>query len=171
MRREAGRYALLLSVLAGASTFSVTAATAAHGAVVQSGHRRPPSRAHKIPPQPRPGHHRTIPTHPSAHPAVASQPVPTTTVEPPTPAEPATADLALEDNRFVPAVLTVQRNTTVVMTNAGAALHDARVSGAFTSPYLSPGETFTYTFARTGRYTLVCSVHRLEGMTASVVVQ
>jgi plastocyanin len=107
---------------------------------------------------------------------VSSQPAPTAAAEPSSAAPAAqaslaTADLALEDNRFVPGVLTVQRNTTVTMTNAGTAVHDARVSGAFSSPYLSPTEAFTYTFTRPGRYTLVCTLHRLEGMTATVVVQ
>ena len=177
MRRGARRYASLLAVLLAASTLSLTAAaTAAHGAVMTSAPRQPPTSAHRTPPRAKPGRHRKTPGHRSAHPVVPSQPVPTIAAEPPTappaaPAPSATADLALEDNRFVPGVLTVQRNTTITMTNVGTAVHDVRASGAFTSPYLSPGEAFTYTFARPGRYTLLCSVHRLEGMTATVVVQ
>ena len=87
------------------------------------------------------------------------------------------------DNRFAPAVLTVEVGTTVDFPNEGRVNHNViDAAGAFDSREPSgsdqePGETWAYTFGEQGTYSIYCSLHAVmnkkgewEGMVAEVNV-
>jgi len=83
-------------------------------------------------------------------------PVPTTMVDLPT------------SYRFAPAAITVQAGATVTWTNRDNFTHNVTIEGepALT---MAPGEAVSYTFATTGLYAYVCSLHPKD-MQGSVLV-
>jgi plastocyanin len=86
----------------------------------------------------------------------------------------ATADaatIAMEDDRFDPASLTVPAGTTVTWTNAGADWHSvAAFDGSFESVQLASGETFSHTFTTPGIYKFICKHHARQGMIGEIIV-
>jgi plastocyanin len=97
----------------------------------------------------------------------APTPVPTPTT-PPLAAPPSGASVSILDNSFSPASLTVPAGTTVVWTNRGGSKHTVTAAGTFDSGILSPGASFSFTFATAGTYGYVCELH--GGMSGSIVV-
>jgi plastocyanin len=99
-----------------------------------------------------------------------------TTAVPKTPAAPANISVAIKDFAFSPAALTVPAGTTVTWTNQDTLPHtvvsDAttlfQVGAIFTSPSLSQGQKFSYTFSTPGTVTYHCSVHPFMGGTVTV---
>ena len=73
-------------------------------------------------------------------------------------AAPAEGAVSIVDFSFEPATLDVAAGATVVWTNDGQAPHT--VTGDFAdSGILEPGQTFSHTFAESGEFGYVCSIH------------
>jgi plastocyanin len=73
---------------------------------------------------------------------------------------------------FYPAVLTVPKGTTVTWTNKYPVAHRVSsnvTSPNFTSPSLSTGASFTWTFPDSGNFTYYCSLH--PTMNGTIVVK
>ncbi|BBX40087.1 hypothetical protein MSIM_15380 [Mycobacterium simiae] len=86
------------------------------------------------------------------------------------PAAPVSGDqVAIDGFAFVPAALTVKAGTSVTWTNRDEEPHTvAATDGAFHSPGMGTGATFTHTFATAGTFDYVCSIHPM--MHGTVVV-
>jgi plastocyanin len=100
-----------------------------------------------------------------------ANPTPTPTAAPTEPpaTQPTTgAAVSINDDFFTPATLNVAVGTTVVWTNRGGSKHTVTATGVFDSGVLSPGATFSFTFATPGTYRYVCEIH--GGMTGTIVV-
>jgi plastocyanin len=70
---------------------------------------------------------------------------------------------------FQPATITVPVGTTVTWTNNDSTGHTVVADdGSFKSATLAPGATFSHTFATTGTFAYLCSLH--TSMTGTVVV-
>lgn len=74
--------------------------------------------------------------------------------------------VAVEDNRFEPRVIQVNRGTTVTWTWTGDRDHNV-VGEGFQSDLQSEG-TFTHTFDTMGSFRYLCTLH--GGMTGAVIV-
>jgi plastocyanin len=83
----------------------------------------------------------------------------------------ATVNIAIGDNTFTPAQITVNVGDTVVWTNTGRNPHDVTADGgAFFSPRnLMNGQTFSYTATTPGTYKYQCTIH--SNMTGVLTVQ
>ena len=78
--------------------------------------------------------------------------------------------IGIEDFKYLPPALAVPAGTTVSWVNHDAELHTVTSSsGAFASPGLEKGETFSYTFAAPGAYAYFCALHPY--MTATITVK
>lgn len=86
------------------------------------------------------------------------------------PTAPVSGDqVAIDGFAFVPAALTVKAGTSVTWTNRDEEPHTvAATDGAFHSPGMGTGATFTHTFAAAGTFDYVCSIHPM--MHGTVVV-
>ena len=112
--------------------------------------------------------------------AVRAAPTPTLAIPIPT-ARPAAAPTQATaaaptvdsgDDYFNPALLEVPVGTTVTWRISGAKPHDAIArDGSFSSPVLTAGQAFTFTFRSPGRYPYYCSLHEGQGMFGEVVVK
>lgn len=83
----------------------------------------------------------------------------------------ATNSVSIKDFAFGPAEVTVKIGTTVTWKNADSDPHTVTStgnSGPLRSPTLSQGESYSYTFAKPGRYDYLCTIHPF--MTATVTV-
>ncbi len=91
--------------------------------------------------------------------------------------------VTMKDIAFQPAKLTIKAGTMVLFRNDEDFTHSAVAlsvkeadSGAqpgFGSPKLEKGQSWSYTFARAGAYTILCNVdlHYKSGMVMTVEVQ
>jgi plastocyanin len=88
-------------------------------------------------------------------------------------ATPAAADkqeVTIKEFAFHPKTLEISAGSTVTWTNADGDTHTVTSSnGAFTSPALDSGETFSQTFTAPGTYNYFCALH--PHMTAQVIVK
>jgi plastocyanin len=85
-------------------------------------------------------------------------------------AQPATADVKVDNFSFGPANLTIAVGTTVTWTNRDDIPHTVvSTEKVFKSKVLDTDEKFSYTFSKVGNYPYFCSVH--PKMTGSIVVQ
>jgi plastocyanin len=86
------------------------------------------------------------------------------------PAEPASAEVKVDNFSFGPATLTVAVGTTVTWTNRDDIPHTiVSTDKVFKSKVLDTDEKFSFTFSKAGTYPYFCSIH--PKMTGSVVVQ
>lgn len=77
--------------------------------------------------------------------------------------------IAIDGFAFAPATLTVRAGTTVTWINRDEEPHTVAASdGAFHSPGLGTGASFTHTFSTAGTFDYVCSIHPM--MHGTVVV-
>lgn len=79
--------------------------------------------------------------------------------------------VAIKGFAFVPAVLTVPAGTTVTWTNQDSDAHTVTSDssgGPLNSKALNTGDTFSYTFTKTGTFKYLCTIHPF--MTATVMV-
>jgi plastocyanin len=83
----------------------------------------------------------------------------------------ATVNIALGDNNFTPAQVTVNVGDTVIWTNTGRNPHDVTAdNGAFFSDRrMMNGQTFSYTATTPGTFTYQCTIH--NGMVGTLTVQ
>jgi plastocyanin len=80
-------------------------------------------------------------------------------------------EVAMLDERFEPADLTVPAGTTVTWINKGAHWHSvANLDLRFTSGKIFPGESFSFTFDVPGEYELYCQHHAMAGMNGTITV-
>jgi plastocyanin len=86
------------------------------------------------------------------------------------PAVPVSGDqVNIDGFAFVPATLAVHAGSTVTWTNHDEEPHTVAASdGTFHSPGMGTGATFSHTFAATGTFDYVCSIHPM--MHGTVVV-
>ena len=85
-------------------------------------------------------------------------------------AQPATAEVKVDNFSFGPATLTVAVGTTVTWTNRDDIPHTiVSTDKVFKSKVLDTDEKFSFTFAKPGTYPYFCSIH--PKMTATVVVK
>ncbi len=85
-------------------------------------------------------------------------------------AEPASAEVKVDNFSFGPATLTVAVGTTVTWTNRDDIPHTVvSTDKVFKSTVLDTDEKFSFTFSKAGTYPYFCSIH--PKMTGSVVVQ
>jgi plastocyanin len=85
-------------------------------------------------------------------------------------AEPASAEVKVDNFSFGPATLTVAVGTTVTWTNRDDIPHTiVSTDKVFKSKVLDTDEKFSFTFSKAGTYPYFCSLH--PKMTGSVVVQ
>lgn len=81
-----------------------------------------------------------------------------------------TAAVALYDNRFEPATITVAPGTTIRWTNSGSHKHTVTsATGAWDSGDLAPGQVYSATFTRPGTYEYFC--HHHKEMKGTIVVK
>jgi plastocyanin len=74
---------------------------------------------------------------------------------------PATRDVAMPGKLYDPAHITVLTGTTVTWRNGDSTNHTVTADGdAFDSGYVGPGGSFSFTFAKQGRYTYHCVIHK-----------
>jgi plastocyanin len=78
--------------------------------------------------------------------------------------------IGIEHFAFLPSALTVQAGTKVTWINRDEEIHTVTsAAGAFASPALEKGETFSYTFAAPGAYSYFCALH--PHMKSTITVQ
>jgi FtsP/CotA-like multicopper oxidase with cupredoxin domain len=126
----------------------------------------------------------TQPVDPAVAPETTPEPTPEAAAPTPTPAVTAeapasgvdtaagkTVEVAINDNSFNHADLTVAPGTTVVWVNRGKNMHSvASFDGLFASVTLKPGETYSYTFEQPGTFRYICKQHGRQGMLGRVTV-
>ena len=79
-------------------------------------------------------------------------------------------EVTISEFAFHPRTLEVSAGATVTWTNADGDAHTVTSeNGAFTSPALDSGETFSQTFTAPGTYNYFCALH--PQMTAQVIVK
>jgi len=82
----------------------------------------------------------------------------------------AAANIEIQSFAFSPSTLTVKKGTTVTWTQKDSVPHTiVSDNGAFESPQLSNGQTWSFTFNDAGTFAYHCSVH--PSMTATIVVE
>jgi plastocyanin len=78
--------------------------------------------------------------------------------------------VVLKDFSFQPANIEVKAGTAVTWENQDSAAHTVTAdSGAFSSPQMEQGKTFSFTFDKAGTYKYHCSIH--PSMVGQVVVK
>ncbi len=83
---------------------------------------------------------------------------------------PADVTVTIKDFKFVPEVVTVKQDQTVKLVNEDGAVHTVEANNkAFSSPTLSRGSEWTFTFDKKGAYEYVCGVH--PTMKGKIVVE
>jgi len=106
-------------------------------------------------------------------PATTASAVATNTAAPTVTASPTSALAVIEmgDHFFQPAELTVKVGATVTWKSVGQSTHDlAARDASFALGSMSFGQTFTFTFTKSGRYPYVCMQHEGDGMIGEVTV-
>jgi plastocyanin len=88
------------------------------------------------------------------------------------PAEAAAVEVAVRDDRFVGARITVPAGTTVTWVHKGNNAHTiSALDDSFDSGTLQRDETFSYTFTEPGVYQYLCRQHLLQGMRGTITVE
>jgi plastocyanin len=68
--------------------------------------------------------------------------------------------ISMRDFQFIPMLLRVPKGTTITWNNEDSMDHVIDGKGAFpSSPTLSPGQSFSYTFDTPGTFTYSCALH------------
>jgi plastocyanin len=81
-----------------------------------------------------------------------------------------TATIDVKNFAFSPMNLTVTKGTKVTWKFEDSAQHTVKANdGSFSSPALSGGKTYSFTFDKAGTYPYICSIHQY--MTATITVK
>ena len=105
-------------------------------------------------------------------PAEAKSELPEAPAAPAVVAKAQTVNVAISGFAFKPDTLTIKKGDTVVWTQMDNAPHTVSVSKGpemITSGSMSKGDTFDYTFTKSGTYEYHCSIH--PNMKATIVVE
>ena len=88
----------------------------------------------------------------------------------PKPAKPVTHSVGIKGMKFTPVSLTIKAGEVVVWENADQRDHTVvAADGSFNSGNIGPGASFSFTFAKKGKFEYACSLHpRMKGV---VIVQ
>lgn len=87
------------------------------------------------------------------------------------PAQGAQKKVEAQDNKFVPADITISVGDTVTFTNTGQLPHTATLKdGSFDSGNLNSGDSKEFTFKSAGTYDYVCTYHLSLGMKGTITV-
>jgi plastocyanin len=78
-----------------------------------------------------------------------------------------TQSISIKSFAFDPAEVTIKAGTMVVWTNFDSVPHSIK-SDLFTSPLISNGETFSFTFTKPGTFAYICGVH--PSMKGTIIV-
>ena len=78
--------------------------------------------------------------------------------------------VAMQDFFFLPEEITVPMGTTITWTNRGGTAHTATSAGIWDSGTLRPGQSWSATFATTGTFNYLCTIHP-DRMTGRIVVE
>ncbi|PYN55517.1 MAG: amidase [Candidatus Rokuibacteriota bacterium] len=95
----------------------------------------------------------------------------TASLRAPRPSDGATPErrIGIEHFTFLPPAMTVQAGTKVTWVNRDEETHTVTsAAGAFASPALEKGETFSYTFTAPGAYSYFCALHPYMKSTLTV---
>lgn len=86
----------------------------------------------------------------------------------PTVATSTMVSVSIKNFAFNPQTLTIDRGTTVKWTNNDDVAHKIK-SDTFNSDYLNNGNTYEFTFTKSGTYPYSCAIH--PSMTATITVR
>ena len=82
-----------------------------------------------------------------------------------------TVTIEMAEHFYSPSFITVKVGTTVVWKVVGVQSHDVHArDGSFDSPLMAPGNTFTFTFTKAGKFPYYCAPHEGDGMFGEVDV-
>lgn len=82
-----------------------------------------------------------------------------------------TVTIEMAEHFYSPSLITVKVGTTVMWKVVGVQSHDVHArDGSFNSPVMAPGNTFTYTFTKAGKFPYYCAPHEGDGMFGEVDV-
>jgi plastocyanin len=82
---------------------------------------------------------------------------------------PTSTRIAIIDFAFEPAEQTITSGESITWQNDGREPHNViDADGAWESPALSNGQTYTFTFTTPGTYTYFCSIH--SGMLGTIII-
>jgi plastocyanin len=76
--------------------------------------------------------------------------------------------VAIRDNAFKPATVTIAKGTRVRWVNRGTRTHSTTSTKGLWNVTLAPGESFGRRFRKAGTFTYLCVFH--SGMTGTIVV-
>ncbi len=157
------RWWAAIAAVAAASTFLLTAC----GGGASAGAAITPASGQQLPGFPgTPGPPAALPTAMPSGSSMADMP---TSAAPPTSAPVAANSVAIHNFAFGPQGVTVKAGTTVHWTNNDTEPHTVTSdTGAFNSPVLQPGASYSFTFTKPGTYSYHCTIHPF--MTAKVMV-
>jgi len=86
--------------------------------------------------------------------------------------ESAAVEVAVRDDRFVNARLTVPAGTTITWMHKGNNAHTiSALEGEFESGTIERGDSFSFTFDTPGTYQYLCRQHLLQGMRGTITVE
>lgn len=86
-------------------------------------------------------------------------------------AGPSGSQIVMVDDHFQPSRITVAAGTTVTWMNNGSNLHTTTsYDGLWDSGTLPHGQTFSFTFSKSGTYRFFCRQHLLNGMSGVITV-
>ncbi len=88
-----------------------------------------------------------------------------------TPSVALSSAVAIQNFSFIPASLTVKTGTKVVWTNSDSVSHTVTsdVGGILDSSTIAPGQSFSFTFTKSGSVAYHCAIH--PGMKGTVTVE
>ena len=82
-----------------------------------------------------------------------------------------TVTIEMAEHFFSPSLITVKVGTTVVWKVVGVQSHDVHArDNSFNSPLMAPGNTFSYTFTKAGKFPYYCAPHEGDGMFGEIDV-
>ena len=79
------------------------------------------------------------------------------------------ATVRINNFKFIPDTVTIKRGGTVTWVQEDSVPHTISIKDLTESPALSKGDTWSYTFDKTGNYNYICSIH--PSMTGRIIVK
>lgn len=67
--------------------------------------------------------------------------------------------ISIENSKFVPDTVSVQKGTEVIWINNDNMLHDVTLDNGAFDKDLQPGESFSFIFSEAGEYSYHCDIH------------